>query len=222
MQTIWSGEWRLPAQPALFKLERKWPYIQHASKLTLPHCLSVSLLPSTFLFSHTHRHTNLYVFQKLERDCARTRRYTHPRRSNDGHWLESVFVIFILCFFTSPSPGPSPLLSLLLLLQSGRLGVHGRARIKELWGEKRAKKERLKNERQSRREERRSEFSLSTRPWLNHTLLCWDLPRNKKWETQREKKMWKGNNGVSWVTRRWRRKGEKKKNWSVLERKDFD
>lgn len=23
MQTIWSGEWRLPAQPALFKLERK-------------------------------------------------------------------------------------------------------------------------------------------------------------------------------------------------------
>lgn len=23
MQTIWRGEWRLPAQPALFKLERK-------------------------------------------------------------------------------------------------------------------------------------------------------------------------------------------------------
>lgn len=50
------------------------------------------------------------------------RTYSHPQRSNDGHWLERVFVILILCFFTSPSPGPSPLLSLLLLLQSGRLG----------------------------------------------------------------------------------------------------
>lgn len=36
---------------------------------------------------------------------------------------KSVFVISILCFFTSPSPGPSPLLSLLLLLQSGRPGA---------------------------------------------------------------------------------------------------
>ncbi len=48
--------------------------------------------------------------------------HSHPQRSNDGHWLERVFVILILCFFTSPSPGPSPLLSLLLLLQSGWLG----------------------------------------------------------------------------------------------------
>lgn len=43
MQTIWRRERRLPAQPALFKLERKWPYIQHASKLPFPHCLSLSL-----------------------------------------------------------------------------------------------------------------------------------------------------------------------------------
>ncbi len=44
MQTIWRRERRLPAQPALFKLGRKWPYIQHASNLALPsnaHTLSV-------------------------------------------------------------------------------------------------------------------------------------------------------------------------------------
>lgn len=54
--------------------------------------------------------------------CTHVHTHSHPQRSSDGHWLESVFVILILCFFTSPSQGPSPLLSLLLLLQSGRLG----------------------------------------------------------------------------------------------------
>lgn len=45
MQTIWRGECRLPAQPALFKLERKWPYIQHASNRAL------------FSLAHTYIHT---------------------------------------------------------------------------------------------------------------------------------------------------------------------
>lgn len=39
-------EERLPAQPALFKLERKWPNIQHASKLPLLTFLSLSPLSS--------------------------------------------------------------------------------------------------------------------------------------------------------------------------------
>lgn len=73
MQTIWSGEWRLPAQPALFKLERKWPYIQHASKLPLPHCLSLSLLSLQLSFSLTH--TKSLSFRS-SRECERTRTYT--------------------------------------------------------------------------------------------------------------------------------------------------
>lgn len=88
MQTIWRRERRLPAQPALFKLGRKWPYIQHASNLALP--------------SNTHTLSVL--------------------RSVAGHWLRIVFVIIILCFFTSPLRPPPPLLSLFLLLQSMRLG----------------------------------------------------------------------------------------------------
>lgn len=96
--------------------------------------------------------------------CAHVRTHSHAQRSNVGHWFESVFVILILCFFTSPSPGPSPLLSLLLLLQSGRLGGARKSENKGVPSGKRAKKERLKNERQSKREERRSAFSLNTRP----------------------------------------------------------
>lgn len=53
----------------------------------------------------------------------RTRAHTlSVLRSVAGHWLRSVFVIVILCFFTSPLRPPPPLLSLLLLLQSMRLG----------------------------------------------------------------------------------------------------
>lgn len=63
MQTIWRREQRLPAQPALFKLERKWPYIQHASKLSLPHCLSSSSFSSAlthkFFISEAHMHTSI-------------------------------------------------------------------------------------------------------------------------------------------------------------------
>lgn len=53
----------------------------------------------------------------------RTRAHTlSVLRSVAGHWLRSVFVIVILCFFTSPLRPPPLLLSLLLLLQSMRLG----------------------------------------------------------------------------------------------------
>lgn len=76
---------------------------------------------SFFISAHTHTYRHkLEIFRSTS---ARFHVRSHPPRSEDGHWLESVFVILILCFFTSPSQGPSPLLSLLLLLQSGRLGA---------------------------------------------------------------------------------------------------
>lgn len=53
MQTIWRGECRLPAQPALFKLERKWPYIQHASNHAL------------FSLTHTKTHTHTLTITEV-------------------------------------------------------------------------------------------------------------------------------------------------------------
>lgn len=85
--------------------------------------LSLTVFPYLFFLSVPHTHTSLRrVSEAPESVCTHVRIHSHPQRSNDGHWLESVFVILILCFFTSPSQGPSLLLSLLLLLQSGRLG----------------------------------------------------------------------------------------------------
>lgn len=71
--------------------------------------------------ANTHTHT--YTKRDFRSTSARFHVSALSQRSEDGHWLERVFVILILCFFTSPSQGPSPLLSLLLLLQSGRLGA---------------------------------------------------------------------------------------------------
>lgn len=184
MQTIWSGERRLPAQPALFKLERKWPYIQHASKLPLPHCLSLSpLFSSALTFTHTHK----WGFRSF-----RVYAHTHPQRSNDGHWLKSVFVILILCFFTSPSPGPSPLLSLLLLLQSGRLGG---TRERENEGASRGEKSqerdwKMKGRARGRRRGQCFPSTLHDLIWFRSIetfpgmRICY-----KKWETQEKKKM---------------------------------
>lgn len=85
--------------------------------------LAVFLYIFFFISSHIQK---IWVSEALRKSVhiyVHTQAHSHPQRWNDGHWLESVFVILILCFFTSPSPGPSPLLSLLLLLQSGRLGA---------------------------------------------------------------------------------------------------
>lgn len=56
-------------------------------------------------------------------------------RSVTGHWLRSVFVIVILCFFTSPLRPPLPLLSLFFLLQSMRLGGKHEGRDKGAQGD---------------------------------------------------------------------------------------
>lgn len=91
-------------------------------------------------------------------------------------------------------------------------GLHGRVRIKERRGEKRAKKERLRNEGWSKREEKGSAFSLNSHPWLNlaRLRLCRDLPRNED-PFAREGGRWR----VA-ASGRWAGRGESKKETGAI------
>lgn len=129
--------------------------------------------------------------------------------------IERVFVILILCFFTSPPQGPSPLLSLLLLLQSGRLGAIPESENKgALRGEnsQEIEGEKWKKEQKGRR---RGHCFPST---AIHDLILFHSTETfpgmricfKKWETQWDKKRnSKKEMMESGVRRRWRRSREK-------------
>lgn len=161
MQTIWRREPRLPAQPALFKLERKWPYIQHASKLPLPRCLSLARPFFFFLsfsqLSHSHRvwlsgarartrkppliSTKVKRWPLVGRVCLLFQYYVslhHRHRAHHRYYHYDYYYNL-----------------------DGR-GLHGRVRIKERRGEKRAKKERQRNEGWSRKGRRRGQRFPST------------------------------------------------------------
>lgn len=116
MQTIWRRERRLPAQPALFKLERKWPYIQHASKLPLPRRLSLSFL---FSSARAHKHTHTHKNRRFQKHiCTLLCTLTSTEVRGWPLVRECVCYSNIMFLYITVA-----LLSLLLLLQSGRLGA---------------------------------------------------------------------------------------------------
>ncbi len=164
MQTIWRRERRLPAQPALFKLGRKWPYIQHASNLALP---------------RTHTHYQCWG-QSLAIGCrvCLLLLYCVSLHHRWGHRR-----CYYRCSYYYNLWG---------------LGANKRASIKEHkeMRETRKKKTGLKNTRRSTREDKRSAFSLNTRPWLN-LIELWDedLPRDTTALRQRRMREGKKKDG---------------------------
>lgn len=216
MQTIWSRERRLPAQPALFKLERKWPYIQHASKLSLSlsYCLSVSPLSPLALnlaFFLTHGDTHIWLVQLWEapekiasaRALRRARRL-HTPRSNDGHWFSErvCYSNIMFLYITVTSPIAVIIVITIITIWTAAAYMYRRGRVKAARVEEESQENGDWKMKDGAKKGRRGgqRFPLNTRPWLN--LIPLPLRPSQEWgflvcsETHEARMGWKGKGGM--------------------------